>query len=489
MSWSELSASELPEPPYLILGAGRAGISAARALIARGCGERTSLWDGHDGPETRTRIRSLPQRGMRFALGPWRASLLNDLAPRTVIKSPGIAPDHPAVRAALEAGIHIVDELELGRRLTRRPLVAVTGTDGKSTVCALIAAALGAPAPPVVVAGNTEFGPPLSSLPDVGGPVVVEASSYQLEFCEGPFTRLAVLTNLTVEHLHRHGSMEAYGAIKRRLFIGARAVPLAAVNVDSEFGRRLADDLRAAGSAVSTFGSSPDAQYRVATVEWDVSRATVCLDTPTGSVRETTGLPGWYNAENLAGALAATDLLELPRARALAAFAQMPGVPGRWESVDCGQRFDVIVDFAHTPAGLRRVLESARHVVEVRPRAKVLLLLCAGGARNPFKRRPFGTIAGELADRVIVTEGNGRGEPRELVIGELLAGWPVSRPAPDVIPDRGMAIRALVRSARPGDVVVLMGRGAMPTLYSNAAGGGPPFDDRTVARAELVALA
>jgi UDP-N-acetylmuramyl tripeptide synthase len=134
------------------------------------------------------------------------------------------------------------------------------------------------------------------------------------------------------------------------------------------------------------------------------------------------------------------------------------------------------------------VLESARHVVAVRPRAKVLLLLCAGGARNPFKRRPFGTIAGELADRVIVTEGNGRGEPRELVIAELLAGLPVGRPAPDVIPDRGMAIRALVRSARAGDVVVLMGRGAMLTLYSNTAGGGPPFDDRTVARAELVAL-
>ena len=384
----------VPGGPYLVLGCGLAGVAAAEALTGR---DAVTVWDEHDGPATRARRERLRAAGVRVLLGPWEPALVDGT--RLVVKSPGVPHDAAPVRDALAAGLLVIDELDLGRRLTRRPLVAVTGTDGKSTVCALVARALGDGVP---VAGNTDFGTPLSALPSGDGPAVVEVSSYQAEFCTEPFAALAVLTNVTREHLHRHRTIAGYAAIKRRLFIGGgRAVEKAVVSADSEPARALARELAAIGSEVATFGVADSAGYRVLDVTWDERSAAATIATPDGELAVRSRLPGRHNAANVAAAIAACDLLGVPRAHTLATIAASPGVPGRWEHIDEGQPFSAIVDFAHTEAALEAVLRTAR-VIADRTGARVHHAFSAGGRHRPDQARPVRAArehAGRPGDR------------------------------------------------------------------------------------------
>jgi UDP-N-acetylmuramoyl-L-alanyl-D-glutamate--2,6-diaminopimelate ligase len=470
----------VPDGPYLVLGCGRAGVAAADALAGRG---GVTVWDEHDGPATRARRERLQARGVRVLLEPWEPALLDGA--RLVVKSPGVPHDAAPVRDALRAGLLVIDELDLGRRLTRRPLVAVTGTDGKSTVCALVAGALGDGVP---VVGNTDFGVPLSALPAGDGPAVVEASSYQAEFCTEPFATLAVLTNVTRDHMHRHRTIADYAAIKRRLFIGGgRVVGKAVVSADSEPAGALARELAAAGCEVATFGVAGGAGYRVLDASWDERTAHATIAAPNGDVAVRSRLPGRHNAANVAAAIAASDLLGVPRAHTLATIGASSGVPGRWEHVDEGQPFSAIVDFAHTVAGLEAVLRTARAIAD-RTGARVLHACSAGGGTDPSKRGPYGRLASTLADRVVVTEGAGRGEPRERVIAAILAGAAPAGTPLEVIPDRRDAIRAVLSGAEPGDIVLVTGRGAMARLISHTSGEGLVFDDRVVVREELRGL-
>ena len=370
-----------PEGPYLVLGCGRAGLAAAEALAGIGDPPGVTVWDAFDGSANRARSARLTAAGVSVELGAWQPRLLQRVSPRIVIKSPGVPADAVPVRDSLRLGIPVIDELDLGGRLSRRQLVAVTGTDGKSTVCSLLASALGNGTP---VAGNTEFGVPLSALPRTGGPAVVEVSSYQLEFSFEPFAALAVLTNLTREHLHRHGTMDAYAAIKRRLFLlGDRNVPRAVLNVDSEAGRSFARRLTAAGSQVATFGAERDADYRILESTWGHTTARTRVGTADGELVVDSRLPGRHNADNVTAALAASDLLGLPRAPTLAAIAAADGVPGRWDHVEAGQPFRVIVDFAHTEAGLGSVLRTARSVADREGDASIS---CSRRVAEPTRR-------------------------------------------------------------------------------------------------------
>jgi UDP-N-acetylmuramoyl-L-alanyl-D-glutamate--2,6-diaminopimelate ligase len=467
----------VPNGPYLVLGCGLAGVAAAEALAGR---DAVTVWDEHDGPATRARRERLQARGVRVLLEPWEPALLDGAG--LVVKSPGVPHDAAPVRDALRAGLLVIDELDLGRRLTRRPLVAVTGTDGKSTVCALVAQTLGEDVP---VAGNTDFELPLSALPPGDGPAVVEVSSYQAEFCAEPFATLAVLTNVTREHLHRHRTIADYAAIKRRLFIGGgRTVARAVVSADSEPARALARELAAAGSEVATFGLADGAGHRVLDASWDARTARATIATPDGELAVRSRLPGRHNAANVAAALAACDLLGVARAHTLATIAASPGVPGRWEHIDEGQPFSAIVDFAHTVAALEAVLQTARAIAD-RTGARVHHAFSAGGGTDPSKRGPFGRLASTLADRAVVTEGAGRGEPRERVIAAILAGAAPGGTPLEVIPDRRAAIRAVLSGAAPGDLVLVTGRGAMARLISHTSGEGMEFDDRVVVREEL----
>jgi UDP-N-acetylmuramoyl-L-alanyl-D-glutamate--2,6-diaminopimelate ligase len=473
-----------PRGPVLVLGAARAGQAALAALERVGAGP-LRVWDEDESPLTRERVARLRSEGIDAHHGPWRDVMLDDPEPALVIKSPGITPAAAPVAAALARGLPVVDELELGVELSRRDLIAVTGTDGKSTTCAFLSCVTGEELP---LAGNTEFGEPLSALSPDGGPVVVEVSSYQLEFTRCAFPRLAVLTALSEEHLQRHGTMERYAAAKRRLFLGDGAVvPAAVVNADGPFGRALAADLAAAGAAVATVGTRHGADYRVLDVVSALRSAEVRARTPAGEAAISLATPGRHNAENALAALAAGDLLGVPQERVLAALPSVPGVPGRWEVVDSPAPVDFVVDFAHTPNAMRRVLGCARDVLASRPGASLHVVMSAGGITSMAKRRRYGRAAGDLADRVVVTEGSVSEVPQAEIIGVVAEAARRGGAAVTPEPDRHAAIARAVADAEPGDLVMAVGHGARAVLYSDLAGTGRPFEDRAVARDALAA--
>ena len=274
----------LPPGPYLVAGVGRAGSSAARALTARGYGP-VQAWDGLRRPQERQAAESLAREGVVTHGGDGLALLDAPPAPRTIIKSPGLRFDTPLIDAAVRRGLSVLDESELGWHLDPRPLIAVTGTNGKSTTTALVAAILQAAGRAPVTAGNTRFGVPYSETAGhAGDTVVAELSSFQLEGCSALAPDAALLTNITFDHLYRHGTHAAYAACKRRLFgDGEAVVATAAIGTDQAAGRELARDLRACGTTVVTFGRDATADLRVLAVEPRVDGARI--DSPTGAAR------------------------------------------------------------------------------------------------------------------------------------------------------------------------------------------------------------
>lgn len=462
----------VPPGPYLVAGLGRAGLAAAEALAELAGPEAVTAWDASGAGAPSAAGDRLRSRGVRVALGGDGEALARAAA--CVVKSPGIAPSSPVVTAAA------IDELELGWRLLNAPLIGITGTDGKSTTAKLIAAATGAPEP----CGNSETGPPLSAVPgDARGPVVCEISSYQLEGCPNLVADLAVLTNLSRDHLHRHGTMEAYAACKRRLFVRPEAVaPLAVVGVDDDFGRELAADLERAGSRVARVGMAPATDYRLLSCEWDLNTCRLRAATPDGETELTLRMPGRHNALNALSALAAADLAGVTRADAIEAIGACEAVPGRFERIAHDGGFDAIVDYAHTPAALRVALETARAVTERRG-TRLHAVVSSAGRHDPGKRPAMGAAAAELADRVVFTTGALYGESSGSVLADLVAGAADrDGPEPLVEADRRAAFELALEAAEPGDVVVVTGRGALPVMRDSQDGQGVPFDDREVVR-------
>ncbi|HEY7399113.1 MAG TPA: UDP-N-acetylmuramoyl-L-alanyl-D-glutamate--2,6-diaminopimelate ligase [Gaiellaceae bacterium] len=257
-------------------------------------------------------------------------------------------------------------------------------------------------------------------------------------------TRFAVLvfTNLTQDHLDYHGTMEDYFAAKRDLFAQAER---AVVNVGDEWGKRLAAGLP---NAV-TF--TPDDEL------------------PDVGLR----LAGSFNRTNALGAVLAARELGIDDESIRRGIASVAAVPGRFEEVDEGQPFAVIVDYAHTPDSLANILQAARELADRR----VLVVFGAGGDRDREKRPVMGEIAASLADRAIVTTDNPRSEDPAAIAAEVAGG------ALEIVLDRGAAIEAAIADAEPGDVVVIAGKGADREI--EIAGGSIPFDDRDVARAVL----
>ena len=263
-------------------------------------------------------------------------------------------------------------------------------------------------------------------------------------------------TNLTQDHLDFHGSMDDYYEAKRRLFTEHEPAPAAAINVGNEWGRRLAQELRALDRApLLTFGLTADAEVG----EAPKSR-----------------LQGRFNQENTLAALAVARLVGVPEAAIEEGLADAPSVPGRFESVDEGQPLPVIVDYAHTPDSLANVLRTARELTA----GRLICVFGCGGDRDRGKRPEMGRIAGELSDVPIVTSDNPRSEDPIAIIDEILAGM---GPEPDVEPDRRAAIAQAVGLAREGDVVVIAGKGH--EQGQEFADRKLPFDDREVAREAL----
>jgi UDP-N-acetylmuramoyl-L-alanyl-D-glutamate--2,6-diaminopimelate ligase len=298
----------------------------------------------------------------------------------------------------------------------------------------------------------------------------MEVSSHALELrrADGIHFAAALFTNISRDHLDFHGTMEDYFAAKRRLFTDV-GVALAVINVDDPYGRRLAEEL----ARPVTFALEQEATYRATDLETG-------LDGSRFSVQGTqlrSPLRGRFNVYNALGAFAAARELGIPAAMAAKAIEQAPQVPGRFEPVDEGQSFAVLVDYAHTPDSLQHVLEAARALTD----GRVHVVFGAGGDRDRGKRPLMGQVAKRLADRVLITSDNPRSEDPESIIAEILAGagggvsWDV---------DRRAAIAAAIAEAEPGDVVVIAGKGhEQGQEFAN--GRKIPFDDRAVAREVL----
>ncbi len=364
----------IPEGPFLVAGLGRAGQAAVHALSRAVGPEQIRTWDADTGASKQRLRRALERQGIQARLSRRPAGCDVEWA-RTVVKSPGIPFDSPVIRCALANGLEVIDELELGWRLGRTPMLAVTGTNGKSTVCGLAAAVLSAAGLRVRLAGNTQFGPCLSSVAAESLDwIVCEVSSFQLEGCVQMLPELAVFTNLTPEHLGRHGTVERYGTIKRRLFVhDGVAVSRAIIDIDSPFGRCLAAEIEHCGGVVTRVGFSAAADYRVRSAAWDLRRAETDISTPTGRISLPTALPGAYNARNVAAGLAIADLTGVERQASVPALSAHIGPPGRFEHVDAGQPFEVIVDFAHTPDAIEQLLsdDPGRHAARRRAQTRI----------------------------------------------------------------------------------------------------------------------
>jgi UDP-N-acetylmuramoyl-L-alanyl-D-glutamate--2,6-diaminopimelate ligase len=365
-----------------------------------------------------------------------------------------------------------------GRPTETLDVVGVTGTNGKTTTAYLVHAILEAAGRRPGLVGTVETRVGATTRPSVrttaeaidlqrtfremleagNRSCALEATSHgsELHRLDRVRFRALVFTNLTQDHLDFHGTMERYFDAKRRLF---DADTPATVNVGDEWGRRLARELPHA----LTFGFADDADIR-----------------PNALAGVELKLRGRFNASNALGAIAAARLLGIDADAVKAGLEAVEGVPGRFEEVDEGQPFTVLVDYAHTPDSLETVLREARGLAE----GRVLCVFGCGGDRDREKRPLMGRVAGELADLAVVTSDNPRSEDPDAIIAEIVAGAPGELV---VEPDRRAAIEAAVEAARPGDVVVVAGKGH--EQGQEAGGVVLPFDDREVAREALRKLA
>jgi UDP-N-acetylmuramoyl-L-alanyl-D-glutamate--2,6-diaminopimelate ligase len=328
---------------------------------------------------------------------------------------------------------------------------------------------------------------------------VMEVSSHALELRRADASHFdcAIFTNLTQDHLDFHESLEEYFGAKRRLFVGhSTATPrVPVVNVDDPWGRRLVEELAAAGHPNAiTFAVGHEADFGAESIELNPvgSRFTCISGKERGAVE--LPLPGLFNVYNALGAVAAASVVGVEMETALEGLAGAEHVPGRFERIDEGQDFSVLVDYAHTPASLASVLETARVLLQGSGRGRLLCVFGAGGDRDRDKRPQMGAAARRLSDHVVVTSDNPRSEDPDTIIAAIVEG--AERVAAEeslqstleVEADRREAIARAVTLAKPGDIVLIAGKGHEQGQEFEG-GRKVPFDDRDVAREALRAIA
>jgi UDP-N-acetylmuramoyl-L-alanyl-D-glutamate--2,6-diaminopimelate ligase len=304
----------------------------------------------------------------------------------------------------------------------------------------------------------------------------MEVSSHALELgrAEGIHFACKAFTNLTQDHLDFHPDMEAYFMAKRRLF---ESEGPAVVNIDDDYGNRLADSI----PDVVTYGLEERADFSAREVRFDPSGSSFTCVTPDGEVEVQTRLPGLFNVQNALAALACAVQLGVQLETARDALATANRVPGRFEPVEEGQDFTVLVDYAHTPEALENVLRAARELTD----GRLHVVFGAGGDRDRAKRPLMGRFADELADVVIVTSDNPRTEEPEAIIDEIVAGFHLGTgPKRKREVDRRRAIAMAIEGAEAGDVVVVAGKGHEQGQEFEG-GRKEPFDDVTVVREAL----
>jgi UDP-N-acetylmuramoyl-L-alanyl-D-glutamate--2,6-diaminopimelate ligase len=328
---------------------------------------------------------------------------------------------------------------------------------------------------------------------------VMEVSSHALELRRADASRFdcAVFTNLSQDHLDFHESLEEYFGAKRRLFVGhSTSTPrIPVVNVDDAWGLRLVEELAAAGNPNAvTFGVDGEADFAAESIELSPTGSRFTCISPAGRADARMPLPGLFNVYNALGAIAAASAVGVGLETALEGVAAAGHVPGRFERIDEGQAFSVLVDYAHTPASLASVLETARELLERSGTGRLLCVFGAGGDRDRDKRPQMGAAARRLGDHVIVTSDNPRSEDPDSIIAAIVEGAERTaaeeplRSTLEVEPDRRGAIARALALAEPGDIVLIAGKGHEQGQELEG-GRKVPFDDRDVAREELRGLA
>lgn len=386
----------------------------------------------------------------------------------------------------------------VGRPADDMTMLGVTGTNGKTTTAYLLAGILEQAGHTTGLIGTiatligTSSRPGVRTTPEsvdlqkllaemrdaAVTAVAMEVTSHGLVLgrVEGITFAAAGFTNLSQDHLDFHGSMDDYFAAKSSLFEPTR-VRAGAINIDDPYGEKL---IANASVPCISFGRSPQAEVRATDIDLGPTATSFTLVTPQGSAGVKNQFVGHFNVTNCLAAAAIALQADIGLEDVVAGLIEAPAVPGRFESIDRGQPFTVVVDYAHTPDSLDNVLAAARPLADIHG-GRVLVAFGCGGDRDRAKRPLMGAAAAQRADVVVVTSDNPRSEDPDAIIGEIIEGVIATRTGgPDhVDADRRNAIHWVLRAARPGDIVVIAGKGH--ETGQTFADRTVPFDDRTVA--------
>ena len=382
---------------------------------------------------------------------------------------------------------------------------AVTGTNGKTTTAFLLEQMLRSAGRKCVLIGTIEthigdeIRPSEHTTPEASDllqifadgvaagctEVVMEMSSHALdqERVWGVHVDTAIFTNLTQDHLDYHGTMDAYAAAKQRLFVGVGAAPprIAVINQDDAFGLELLGS--PLQSKLFRYGLA-DANYRAENVNFEAGRTTYIWQTPVGAIEIVSPLTGRVNVYNLLAASCAALARGLTLDQIAHAAANLQQVPGRFQVVTGSREagFTVVVDYAHTDDALRNLITLAHDLVAPH-HGRVITLFGCGGDRDKTKRPKMGRAAGEGSDLVVLTSDNPRSEDPHTIIAEALVGVRETSTECVVEPDRAAAIKLGIEAAKPGDIVLLAGKGheKVQILSDHTI----PFDDAAVAASIL----
>ena len=402
-------------------------------------------------------------------------------------------------------------------------VVGITGTDGKTTTAYLAVAALEAAGRRAGMIGTIatriggrteaheahattpeapELQAMLRAMVDAGDDVaVVETTSHglALDRVASVAYDVAILTNLTHEHLELHGTWEAYRDAKLSLFDrlhASRSVqkprPVAAaaiVNLDDPSAGAFIGTARDAGARVLTYGTEASADIRATRITEDGAGLRAEIETPGGGATLELRLAGRFNVHNALAVVALGEVLGLDAEAVRKGLASVDGVPGRMERIDVGQPFGVVVDFAHSPASLQTVLDLLAPAAAARG-GGLIAVFGSAGERDTAKRPKMGRIAGERARLVVVTDEDPRGEDRDAILDEIARGAEAAgkRRGQDLqlIADRRAAIATAFEAARPGDIVLLAGKGHERSIIGPS--GEQPWNERETALELLAEL-
>jgi UDP-N-acetylmuramoyl-L-alanyl-D-glutamate--2,6-diaminopimelate ligase len=380
-------------------------------------------------------------------------------------------------------------------------VIGVTGTNGKTSTVQLLAQALtllGHKAASIGTLGAGLHGEVQAgerTTPDAlrvqallaqfraagAGHVAMEVSSHALQ--QGRVNAVqfacAIFTNLTRDHLDYHGSMQAYGAAKARLF-GWPGLAHAVINIDDAFGREIAGSISGGAALLRTSVDNAAAEVHAANLHLDTRGLSFDLRTPWGEAAVTSPLLGRFNVANLLGVIAALGALGFAFEAIVAAVAQLQPVAGRMNRLGGGAQPLVVVDYAHTPDALEQALTTLR----AHSHGRLVCVFGCGGERDAGKRPLMAQIAERLADAVIVTDDNPRGEDGDTIVAAIRAGFR-DADAVHVQRDRARAIAEGIAQALAGDIVLIAGKGHEP--YQEIGAQKFPFDDAVVAQAVLEA--